>query len=122
MVAWEHADDVFKVVEKLKTEGFSIAAIEQTPAAIRLPDFSPPDKLALVVGREVEGIEPEVLAKADTCSRYPCLARKSHSMLSRLPPWGCIIARSRSVYGIIKPRNNKTKHDTRSTTQTTGTP
>jgi len=41
LVAWEHADDVFKVVEKLKTEGFSIAAIEQTPAASGCQDFSP---------------------------------------------------------------------------------
>lgn len=41
-----------------------------------LGSYDPPQKLALIVGREVEGIEPEVLALADTIIEIPMLGSK----------------------------------------------
>ena len=61
---WQQSDDIFEIIARLKDDGFELVALEQTPAAEPLNDFQPSAKTALIVGREVEGIEPEVLAAA----------------------------------------------------------
>ncbi len=64
------------VFNELRAAGFQITAVEQSPSAISLPDFAPPDKLALLVGREVEGVEPEVLAMCDATLEIPMFGHK----------------------------------------------
>lgn len=76
LITWEHAGDIEAVLDGLKTDGFTIAALEQTPDAVALPDYKPPRKLALIVGREVEGLEPEVLALCDLGLEIPMPGRK----------------------------------------------
>lgn len=73
---WEHADNVSGVLQRLRDNRYLICALEQTDDAIRLPDFAPPQKIALVVGREVEGIEPEILLKCDKILEIPMLGNK----------------------------------------------
>jgi 23S rRNA (guanosine2251-2'-O)-methyltransferase len=75
-VAWEHAPDVFDVIRRLKEEGFDIYALEQTPDAKSLPELKPPESLALIVGREVEGLEPNVIAACDGSLEIPMAGRK----------------------------------------------
>lgn len=74
-VAWQHAD-IEAALAQLRTEGYQLAALEQAPGSIALPDFKPPQKLAIVVGREVEGLEPEVLAACDLVLEIPMLGGK----------------------------------------------
>jgi 23S rRNA (guanosine2251-2'-O)-methyltransferase len=76
MIAWQHADAIEPVIEQLRGEGYNIAAVEQSATAIKLPGFNPADKLALIVGREVEGVEPEVLALCDNALEIPMFGRK----------------------------------------------
>ncbi len=76
LVAWQHASAVEPVLDELKSQGFVIAALEQAPKAVLLPDFQPPDKLALIVGREVEGVEPELLRRCDVIIEIPMQGRK----------------------------------------------
>lgn len=76
LVDWEHDDDVLSLLERLHTEGFTTVAVEQTARSVRLPEFMPPDKIALIVGREVEGIEAEVLAACDQVVEIPMFGRK----------------------------------------------
>jgi 23S rRNA (guanosine2251-2'-O)-methyltransferase len=76
LVAWKYTKDVFAVVDKLRQEGYKVLALEQTPGAFRLPDFEPPTKLALIVGREVEGLEPEVVAICDQPIEIPMYGQK----------------------------------------------
>jgi len=73
---WEHVESVEAAIGELRAQGFVIAAIEQAPGSISLPDFSPPDKIALLVGREVEGVEPEVLDLCDKILEIPMFGRK----------------------------------------------
>lgn len=73
---WAHADDVFSVLEALRKDGFTIAAIEQAEHATALPDFAPPQKIALIVGREVEGVEPEILQICDRILEIPMFGQK----------------------------------------------
>lgn len=76
LVNWEHREDVFAVINDLKAYGYPVAALEQTGTSIKLPDFTPTNKLALIVGREVEGIEPEVLANVDVILEIPMFGAK----------------------------------------------
>src|SRR5665213_1747263 len=57
LVRWQHASDVEQVLGKLRRQHFTVAALEQAPGSTRLFEYKPPEKLALVVGREVEGLE-----------------------------------------------------------------
>lgn len=75
-VPWEYQEDIFDVIGHLKAEDFTIAALEQTPKSTSLLDFKAPAKLALIVGREVEGIEAEVLAMTDQTIEIPMHGQK----------------------------------------------
>jgi len=75
-IDWQHADEIGSVLADLKEKGFTIAALEQAPESIKLPDYRPPDKLALIVGSEVEGLEREVLDSSDLILEIPMLGQK----------------------------------------------
>jgi tRNA G18 (ribose-2'-O)-methylase SpoU len=75
-VSWQWYRDIVPVLEKLKKEGYAVAAVEQTEDAQELPAYHPPQKIALLVGREIEGIEPEVLTSCDTVLEIPMFGKK----------------------------------------------
>ena len=54
-------------------EKLPVVALEQAPSSIMLPDFRPPEKLALLLGEEVNGINPELL---DQTSAIPMFGQK----------------------------------------------
>lgn len=76
MISWEYHEDINTVIASLKKAGYTVAAVEQADDAVSLPDFTAPDNVALLVGREVEGIEPEVLAQCDVALEIPMFGRK----------------------------------------------
>ncbi len=76
MLTWEHHADVLPVLAKLKKDGYLIAAVEQADDAKLLPSYHPPQKIVLVVGREVEGIEAEVLDACDMTLEIPMYGKK----------------------------------------------
>ncbi len=76
LVNWQHDEHVEAVIETLRGEGFKIIALEQDEKSVKLPDFQMPDKVALIVGREVEGIEPYVLDLCDTIVEIPMHGKK----------------------------------------------
>jgi 23S rRNA (guanosine2251-2'-O)-methyltransferase len=73
---WEHRDDINELINELRAQNITIAALEQTPTSQKLPQYAPPEKLAIILGREVEGVEPEVLAQCDTTLEIPMLGNK----------------------------------------------
>lgn len=75
-VEWEHIEAIDQVLAKLKDDEYSCVAVEQAPDSIALPEFQPPEKLALIVGREVEGIEPEILEACDYTVEIPMFGDK----------------------------------------------
>lgn len=76
LVSWRHETDIFPVIGNLKQKKYTIYAVEQTATALSLPEFKPPAKLALIVGREVEGVEPEVIAACDGSLEIPMFGKK----------------------------------------------
>jgi tRNA G18 (ribose-2'-O)-methylase SpoU len=75
-LAWRHEDDIATVISDFCSKGYSIVALEQASGAIALPRYTAPDKLALIVGREVEGIEPGVLKMCDQIIEIPMRGSK----------------------------------------------
>lgn len=73
---WTHFDDIARLIDKLRQEGYMVAAVEQAPGSILLPEFDAPDKIALLVGREVEGVEPEVLKLCEKTLEIPMFGKK----------------------------------------------
>ena len=76
MVHWEHVDDIGNLIADLKHLGYQIVAVEQTAAAQDLLEYQPTAQVALIVGREVDGIEGEVLEMADKVVSIPMLGQK----------------------------------------------
>jgi tRNA G18 (ribose-2'-O)-methylase SpoU len=76
LVPWEHCDDIREVLKRLREEGFTIAALEQADDSIKLPDFMPPKKLAILLGREVEGVDAELLKLCDVTLEIPMFGHK----------------------------------------------
>lgn len=75
-VKWFHEDKIDELVRRLKKHGFLIAALEQTPRSLKLHDFEPASKIALIVGSEVGGLDKETLALADKHLEIPMLGKK----------------------------------------------
>ena len=73
---WNHNDKVSDVVTQLRNDGYAIVSLEQSKNAIKLPSYSPPEKIAIIVGREVEGIETEILALSDCILEFPMYGKK----------------------------------------------
>lgn len=73
---WRHSNDIVAVIDELKSIGYTVAAIEQATDSVKLPDYKTPDKLALLVGREVEGVEPEILSLMDAILEIPMFGSK----------------------------------------------
>ena len=80
-VAWEYHKDTLTVIENLKTAGVTVAAIEQAENAVMLDQFSPNpnNKIAVVFGNEVKGVQQEVVDAANYCIEIPQFGTK-HSL------------------------------------------
>ena len=75
-VATEYTADAARLLATLKQSGHHIAALEQHPRAVPLPGYAPPQKLALLLGEEVQGVEPQLLALCDTILEIPMRGKK----------------------------------------------
>ena len=75
-VTWQYGPDVFAVIQNLRDQGYKIAALEQTATSTSLPEFQPPKQIAIILGREVEGLEPEVMDRCDTALEIPMFGQK----------------------------------------------
>jgi len=78
-VRWQHDWEPTPVLDRLRGEGYQIAAIETTAHALDLFEWQPAFPVCLVFGHEVEGIRPEVAGQCDVHIRIPMLGKK-HSL------------------------------------------
>src|SRR5437588_9051334 len=65
-VRWELAEDSLPVVERLSGQGYEIAALETSAQSVDLFDWNPAFPVCVIFGNEIEGIRPEISARADT--------------------------------------------------------
>lgn len=78
-VPWEHADDTLALVEMLKKEGWIVVALENGVRAETIQAVAASvdaSRVVLVLGNEVEGIPPALLAACDRVAEIPMPGRK----------------------------------------------
>ena len=80
-VDWMHFPIATEAVTQLKQRGYKVFAIEQAEGSISLEKFyaEQDEKLAVVFGNEVEGVNSDVLKICDGCIEIPQLGMK-HSL------------------------------------------
>ncbi len=77
-VAWEYAPDTVEALQKLKDEGYTLVALEQTEGSIPLHQFLPAPAAcyALVFGNEVYGVQQPVVDMVAHCVEIPQFGTK----------------------------------------------
>lgn len=79
-VSWKHFPTTMEAVDSAREAGYKIYAIEQAHNSISLAQLNwQKEKIALVFGNEVSGVNDEVLEKADGCIEIPQYGSK-HSL------------------------------------------
>ncbi len=80
-VEWESAPSAKEAVEKLKSQGYEVYALEQVEHSIALQDFNPVKgkKYAIVLGNEVKGVAQEAVDACNGAIEIPQFGTK-HSM------------------------------------------
>jgi len=79
--------------EALRQAGYTIVGLEQDTRAILLPDFTPPQKIALLLGEEVEGIAPSLRNECDSLIEIPMQGQKESFNVS--------VATGVALYGLL---------------------
>ena len=75
-VLWEHSWSVLETVERIKKEGYFLISLEGGDTSVDLFTALPMIKqqdapVALIVGNEVSGIDPEAVKKSSLCVYIP---------------------------------------------------
>jgi tRNA G18 (ribose-2'-O)-methylase SpoU len=73
----EHAS-TREAIETLQSEGFTVVAVEQSENSVPYAslDFNMFKKVAIVMGHEITGVDPEVMNLADFIVELPMLGNK----------------------------------------------
>ncbi len=75
-VPWEAIKNPQALMKRLRVEGFSIVAVEQSPDAIDYKKLKPIFPAAFLFGNEVRGLSSALLRKCDTVAEVPMRGRK----------------------------------------------
>lgn len=80
-VHWEYLETVQGCVERLRSEGYHIVAVEQADESVSLLEFEidATKKYAFIFGNEVFGVQDEIVETADTVLEIPQYGTK-HSL------------------------------------------
>lgn len=80
-VIWEYAEDVVALTLRLKSEGYRVFVVEQVDESVMLQnvDFQQHEKVAVILGNEVFGVDDRLLPVCDGAIEIPQFGIK-HSL------------------------------------------
>lgn len=80
-VAWKHFANATEAIATLKAAGYKVYAVEQAAGSTLLNEFiyAAGDKVALIFGNEVSGVEQRTILQCEGCVEIPQLGMK-HSL------------------------------------------
>ena len=79
--------------ENQRTSQLPVIALEQSEPSTMLPDFTPPEEFALLLGEEVHGIPPGLLERCDQSVEIPMYGQKESFNVS--------VACGIALYGLL---------------------
>ncbi|HLN18810.1 MAG TPA: RNA methyltransferase [Patescibacteria group bacterium] len=92
-VKWETANDIMGLIAELKENNFEIIALEQAKGSVNIDSFKPKFPCALILGNEVDGMERDILEKADKVVEIPMKGKKESLNVS--------VAAGIAIYSIL---------------------
>ncbi|PIR75308.1 MAG: RNA methyltransferase [Candidatus Magasanikbacteria bacterium CG10_big_fil_rev_8_21_14_0_10_43_9] len=79
-IPWEKREDLPALVQELKEQGYAIIALEKNSDSEDMSNLKLKmrnvQKVALIVGNEVDGIEEDILSSCDHIVHIPMLGKK----------------------------------------------
>jgi len=80
-VDWKYFENTLDAVRELKSQNIRIIAVEQAENSVMLDRFvvEPNQKIAVIFGNEVHGVEQSVMNECDSCIEIPQFGTK-HSL------------------------------------------
>lgn len=76
IIPWEYKKQSWRLIEKLKNDGYQIVALEIAQSSVNYRKFKPKFPLALVLGNEVSGVRKSILEKSDDIIEIPMRGQK----------------------------------------------
>lgn len=76
LVDFHYYGDVGELLASLRNDGYAIVGLEQTEHSVSLPDYQPPDRIALLLGEEVHGLTSELINICDELIEIPMFGAK----------------------------------------------
>ncbi len=80
-VSWKHFENTNLAIHELQELGYRVFAVEQAEGSIMLNklNYLPGDKIAVIFGNEVTGVEQETIRQCEGCIEIPQFGMK-HSL------------------------------------------
>lgn len=75
-IPWKYEEDINKVLKKLKKDKFQIVAVEQDKNSIDYRKVKVGDKVAIIMGEEVNGLDKKILKKCNVIAEIPMKGKK----------------------------------------------
>lgn len=93
-VPWEYHPDPLELMKELKNRGVQLLALEINEASQSIFEFEPTYPCCLIIGNEVDGVEPELLELCDAILHIPMRGMKDSLNVS--------VAFGIGAYGLTK--------------------
>ena len=98
MLPFSYVADIRQwLAENTNRERLPVIALEQSMSSTELNTFRPPARFALLLGEEVHGIEPDILAQCDYIVEIPMRGTKESFNVS--------VATGIALYGLCFPHS-----------------
>ena len=80
-VSWKHFKNISEAIEEIRNLGYKIYAVEQAKDSYKLQaiSYEADEKIAVIFGNEVNGVEQSTIEQCDGCIEIPQLGTK-HSL------------------------------------------
>lgn len=75
-IPWEYHPDPIKLLKKLKRQGVQIVALEKNNQSKNIQQFNANESVCMILGNEIEGVNPEQLELADEVLHIPMHGKK----------------------------------------------
>lgn len=91
---WEYHPDPVELMKELKVQGVQLLALEITENSQSIFEFEPTHPCCLVIGNEIDGVEPPLLELCDAVLHIPMRGMKNSLNVS--------VAFGVGIYALIK--------------------
>jgi 23S rRNA (guanosine2251-2'-O)-methyltransferase len=76
IIPWEYQEKTVDIIKKLKKEGYQIISVELAENSVDYKKVKVENKVAFVMGNEVDGVDKKVLKLSDVVAEIPMLGEK----------------------------------------------